>query len=196
MDMEVLKSFNSFLQNNLMLAYENHISENIEAGCFGAVKGHPYILKCMEYLSNRNFCDPKLLPSIMNMKRSDRHDFISPPILPEVMKWVLRESFYMKNYPIFPHDFFTAKNVVTGEIETTSNTVTIHHFATQYHSEEWQQIRSWEQLIKLRFGEKSIMANMICGFAKVKRCVQKQGMIGALKYYFNKYVSKKNTVQT
>jgi hypothetical protein len=191
MDMEVLKTFENLLQNDLMLAYENHISKNIEAGCFGAVKGHPYILKCMEYLKGRDFCDSKLLPHVMKMKRSDRHVIINPPILPEIMKLVLQESFSAENYPIFQHDFFTAKNVVTGKIETTPNTITIHHFASQYHSEEWRQIRSWEQHIKLRFGETTILSNIICGLAKVKRRIRKIGILGALKYYFGKYFTKK-----
>ncbi|MDR2342965.1 MAG: hypothetical protein LBD86_00355 [Spirochaetaceae bacterium] len=49
MDMEIVKQFDDLLRLDLMLAYENHISKNIEAGCFGAAKGHPYIKKCMEY---------------------------------------------------------------------------------------------------------------------------------------------------
>jgi mannosyltransferase OCH1-like enzyme len=43
MDMEVIKTFDSFLRDDLILAYENHINGNIEAGCFGSAKGHPYI---------------------------------------------------------------------------------------------------------------------------------------------------------
>jgi mannosyltransferase OCH1-like enzyme len=43
MDMEAVKPFDPLLRSGLMLAYENHKSKNIEAGCFGAEKGHPYI---------------------------------------------------------------------------------------------------------------------------------------------------------
>jgi hypothetical protein len=192
MDMEVIKSFDDFLQNDLFLAYENHISENIEAGCFGAIKGHPYISKCMKYFESRNFCDPKLFPNILNMKKSKRHDVVNPPILPEVMRIVLQQSFSSEKYPILSHDYFTAKNIVTGKIEMTSNTVTVHHFATDYHSEEWREIRAWEQRIKLRFGENSILSKIICTVGRVKRCIQKQGIPGALRYYFAKYIKKEN----
>jgi hypothetical protein len=192
MDMEVIKSFDSFLQNDLMLAYENHISENIEAGCFGAIKGHPYILKCMEYFEGRNFCDPKLFTNILNMEKSKRHGTVNPPILPEVMRIVLQQSFSSEKYPILSHDYFTAKNIVTGKIEMTSNTVTVHHFATQYHSEEWREIRALEQRIKLRFGENSILSKILCGFGRIKRCIQKEGILGASRYYFAKYIKKES----
>jgi hypothetical protein len=190
MDMEVVRTFDDFLQNDLMMAYENHISENIEAGCFGAAKGHPYIHKCMKYFETRNFCDPQLLPHILCMERPERHNYINPPILPEVMKIIMKESFASEKHLILTHDYFTAKNIVTGKIETTSNTVTIHHFATDYHSEEWREIRALEQDIKLKFGENSFKAKLICGLGRVKRCIQKIGLLEAVKYYFAKYIKK------
>jgi hypothetical protein len=173
MDMEVIKPFDAFLQNDLMIAYENHVSENIEAGCFGAAKGHPYICKCMEYLEGRNFCDPKLFPHVLSMEKSNRHDAVNPPILPEVMRIVIQESFFSEKYPILSHDYFTAKNIVTGEIKITPNTVTVHHFATQYHSEEWLRIRAFEQDIKLKFGETSLISKLLCGFSRLKYRIQK-----------------------
>ncbi|MHB9293704.1 hypothetical protein Holit_02834 [Hollandina sp. SP2] len=190
MDMEVIKTFDNFLQNDLMLAYENHISENIEAGCFGAIKGHPYIHKCLEYFENRYFCDPELFPNILKMEKTKRHDAIDPPILPDVMKIVLKEFFSSEKYPIFTHDYFTVKNVETGKIETTSNTVTIHHFATDYHSEEWRKIRAWEQHVKLVLGEKNILSKILIAFGGVARHTKDLGICKALKYYFYKYVKK------
>jgi mannosyltransferase OCH1-like enzyme len=192
MDMEVVKPFDSLLQNPVMLAYENHVSENIEAGCFGAEKGNQYIKKCMEYFENRNFFDPKLLQKILRMNKSERHDFISPLILPEIMKNTLQESFVAANYTIYPYDYFTAKNIETGKIEATKNTVTIHHFVTDYHSGEWRKIREWEQSVKLQYGEKSVTANLICKLGGAKRTITKLGLFGAQKYYFSKYISTNN----
>ncbi|MDR0382372.1 MAG: hypothetical protein LBH50_00105, partial [Spirochaetaceae bacterium] len=86
MDMEVVKPFDGLLQKDYMLAYENHIGRNVEAGCFGAVKNHPYIKKCMEYLEKTPLFDPALQPQIMKLPKSERHDFVAPLILPEIMK--------------------------------------------------------------------------------------------------------------
>jgi hypothetical protein len=190
MDMEVIKTFDNFLQNDLMLAYENHINGNIEAGCFGAAKGHPYIRKCMEYFEGRSFCNPLLFSRLLSMKKSERHDYINPPILPEVMKNVLRGSFSSEQYPVLGRDYFTAKNIVTGKIETTANSVTIHHFATDYHSEEWCKTRAWEQRVKLMLGEKSILSKITIGFGRVARQIKNLGIPGALKYYYDKYLKK------
>jgi hypothetical protein len=191
MDMEAVGTFDDFLQDDLMIAYENHISENIEAGCFGAAKGHPYIHKCMEYFEARNFCDPLSLPRILCMEKPERHEYINPPILPDVMKIVMKESFDSEKYRILSHDYFTAKNIVTGKVETTSNTVTIHHFATDYHSEEWRKTREWEQGIVLRFGEKSILSKIIIKVYGVKRRIKKNGLLKSSKYYLKKYITEK-----
>jgi hypothetical protein len=190
MDMEVVKPFGDLLQKDLILAYENHISENIEAGCFGAGKGHPYIRACMEYLENRNFCDPKMIPGLLRLDKTIRHDFINPPISPEIMKTVLQESFSSENYPILTPDYFTAKNVVTGKIEATPNTITIHHFATNYHSEEWRATRAWEQKIKSSFGENNILSKILCGFGGVKRRIKETSVKNATRYYVSKYIKK------
>jgi hypothetical protein len=100
MDIEVIRPFDELLNEEIMLAYENHISENLEAGCFGAVKGHPYIRKCMEYFESRQFFDPDEEAAIQAMPISERNDYIEPLILPEVMKGVLKQYFYHAGYTI------------------------------------------------------------------------------------------------
>jgi hypothetical protein len=195
MDMELIKNFDDFLPDDLLIAHENHISENIEAGCFGAAKEHPYIFKCMKYFQSRNLCDPELFPAILKMEKSKRHDAVNPPILPDVMRLVLKESFSSEKYQIFTHDYFTAKNVETGKIETTSNTVAIHHFATDYHSEEWRNIRKWEQKVKRRFGEKNIFTRIFIGFGGMSRRIKETGLVPAVKYYYDKYIAKKCTTK-
>jgi hypothetical protein len=125
------------------------------------------------------------------MEKSKRHDLINPPILPDVMRFVLQESFSSEKYQVFTHDYFTAKNIVTGRIEITQNTITIHHFATDYHSEEWHEIRAVEQNIKLKFGETSILSKILCSSGRIKRCIKKSGIRGAAKYYFAKYFKGK-----
>jgi hypothetical protein len=146
----------------------------------------------MDYLEGRNFCDPELFPRILSMEKSKRHDAVNPPILPEVMRIVLQESFFSEKYPVLSHDYFTAKNILTGEIKITSNTVTVHHFATQYHSEEWRGIRAFEQNIKLKFGETSFISKLICCVAGIIHHTQEIGPLEAVKYYFTKYIKKEN----
>jgi hypothetical protein len=187
MDMEVIKPFDDLLDSDLMLAYENHVSENLEAACFGASKNHPFIKKCMEYFEDRNFFNPAQRNIILSLKKSDRHEFINPLILPEIMRNALAD--YGAPVTIYGRDYFTAKNVVTGVIEQTERTFTIHHFATLYHSKEWRALRQKKQKIYLRFGERSLMSKVLTRSMGVMERIKQDGLRAALKYYGRKYLS-------
>jgi mannosyltransferase OCH1-like enzyme len=189
MDMEVIKPFNDLLNGDLMLAYENHVTENLEAGCFGAVQGHPYIKKCMEYYETNNFIDDNDMEKIVKMDASERHHYIMPIIAPELMKNALA-CFMDKRYEIRPREYFTAKNIITGVIEQTKNTYTVHHFATQYHSAAWRKIRKNEQNIRRYLGEKSIISFVIIKLYGMIRRIRGTGFISAMKYYCGKYITK------
>jgi mannosyltransferase OCH1-like enzyme len=194
MDMEAVRPFGALLDTDYMLAYENHISGNIEAGCFGATKGHPYIKKCMEYFENKAFFDPSLLPVIMNMPKSERNAFINPLVLPEIMKNAAQEFFGTDETRIYTRDYFTAKNVVTGKIERTENTFTIHHFATQYHSEEWRKNRDTEQKIRAVFGANTVLTKIVMRLRWIVRRVRRYGLAMAGRYYIDKYILRKTDI--
>jgi mannosyltransferase OCH1-like enzyme len=186
MDMEVLKPFTDLLNADLMIAYENHISNNLEAGCFGAVKGHEFIKKCMEYYENNNFFDASETEKIKGMDAAKRCDYINPIILPEIMKEAM-EYFKDRGYRIHSREYFTAKNIVTGEIEKTKNTYTVHHFATHYHSAEWRKNRKTEQDISRMFGEKTVLSKIVRKILAVTGRIKQEGFGTAVKYYFEKY---------
>jgi hypothetical protein len=191
MDMEVIKPFDPLLQRGPMLAYENHISKNVEAGCFGAEKSHPYIKKCMEYYEGRPFFDPPLLQEVLALPKTERCKFVDPIIMPEVMKNAAAEytaKDEKDELHFYSRDYFTAKNIVTGKIEKTKNTFTVHHFATQYHSEEWRQNRSAEQKIYAVFGEKTPLAKIIFRLRGAARRVKKRGFFAALGYYAGRFI--------
>jgi hypothetical protein len=191
MDMEIIKPFDALLQSDLMLAYENHISKNIEAGCFGAEKWHPYIKKCMEYFEATPLFNPDLRTKILDLPHPERHEFINPLIMPEIMKNTAKKFFAKDGFNFYSHDYFTAKNVLTGELEVTENTFTIHHFATRYHSEDWRKIRENEQKIRRLLGEKSIISRVTIKLYGMARRIRDTGFISAMKYYHKKYIAKR-----
>jgi hypothetical protein len=190
MDMEIKKPFDGLLNSELMIAYENHISENLEAGCFGAAKGHEYIKKCMEYYENNDFIDKAKMKQVMGMPKSERGDYIDPLISPVVMKNAF-EQFKDKGYNVYPWEYFTAKNVLTGVIKRTINTYTVHHFATQYHSPEWRKNRETEQNISRIFGEKTLLSKIARKTIAVKNRINRMGLGKAAEYYANKYIRQK-----
>jgi hypothetical protein len=177
MDIEVIKSFDDLLDAPIMLAKENHVNFNPEAGCFGAEKGNVYIKKCMEYFHGRNFFAPRLLETVLALDQCERHDFVKPLILPEIMHNVLKESFADEPFTIYSRDYFTTKNILTGKIEKTKNTYTIHHFATLYHSQDWRSLREREQKVRSIFGEKSFASRVVLRLAAFVSHIKKNGLI-------------------
>jgi mannosyltransferase OCH1-like enzyme/ribosomal protein L34 len=188
MDMEIIKPFGTLLDNEIMLADETPYQKSLEAGCFGAIKGHPYIKKCMEYFESNHFFDPAETENILNMPASKRYIYISPLILPEIMKYVLELFFREKRYKIYPWKYFTAKNVVTGVIEKTRDTYTVHHFATQYHSEEWRKNRETEQKIKRFFGENTKLSKMFLRAHGALKRFKRHGFLTAMRYYIGRFI--------
>jgi hypothetical protein len=158
-DIEIIKPFDELLYKDLLLGAVD--SKVIEAGCFGAEKGHPYIKKCMEYYESRPFFDPKHLPEIIKRDRSKRMNFIRPILAPSLMENVLSESFADAGYYIYSGDYFTARNLVTGEVVITENTFAVHHFASAYISEAARKRRAIVYRIARIFGENSFIVKVV-----------------------------------
>jgi mannosyltransferase OCH1-like enzyme len=119
MDVEIIKSFDDLLDSDIMIAVEDDNSKGIEAGCFGAEKGHPYIKKCLGYYKNRKF----------------KQMFV----LPFLMKSIKEKYFSKSDYNIHSSDYFTAKSQKTGFINITGNTYAIHHYAGSWFPDKYKK---------------------------------------------------------
>ena len=118
MDVEVIKSFNPLLNNDYLLGYENQIG--IEAGIFGASPKADWVKLILDYYQNKSFY------------REDGTQNTTP--LPKIIFKILKANKLLNKHihPLSP-DYLTAKSYKTGQIHTTSNTYTIHHFAGSWH---------------------------------------------------------------
>lgn len=118
MDVEVIKSFNPLLSNDYLLGYENQIG--IEAGIFGASPKADWVKLILDYYQNKSFY------------REDGTQNTTP--LPKIIFKILKANKLLNKHihPLSP-DYLTAKSYKTGQIHTTSNTYTIHHFAGSWH---------------------------------------------------------------
>lgn len=54
-DVEVFKSFDTFLENKFFSGYEYFDKYEIEAGILGSIKGFPYLKECMDYYETTPF---------------------------------------------------------------------------------------------------------------------------------------------
>lgn len=132
MDVEVLKSFNSFLELDTIMCFESYPPETYpEMAAFGAEKGSQWIKDCLNFYNQQEFINSK-------------GEFNCTP-LPKVVKKILQKKGYklnkirnineaikkqgVKQLCLFPSDYFSPKSYRTNEINITKNTVCIHHFA-------------------------------------------------------------------
>ena len=128
MDVELLKSFNPFLELNSIICYEKQ-GPHFEMAAFGALKGSLWIKTCLTYYEKRHFInkgepDTKILPIVI--KEVLASDFTIVPVSS------LAEASLQKNDPyeikVLPSEYFSPKYYWTGKVEITNNTVCIHHF--------------------------------------------------------------------
>lgn len=130
MDVEVVRSFNDLLASPYILGLET--KKGIEAGIFGAEKNNLFIGKCVDYYKKRKFVlengkfDLRTLPNIMYEILIANYEIAN------------RTSIEIENnahiMQLFPPDYLTAKSHETGELMTTENTYTIHHYAGSWIS--------------------------------------------------------------
>lgn len=127
MDVEVLHSFNPFLNLREMLCMES--SGNPEVAAFGVEKHCDWIKICLDKYDNKNFIN------------KDGSFNIEP--LPSVINKILKENGYTyKNITnidtlkqdkmeivILPTEYFSPKSYETGKLNITDKTISIHHFA-------------------------------------------------------------------
>lgn len=131
MDVEVVQSFNNFLQLKTMLGYENSKNKGLEVAAFGVEKHSEWIKACLDYYDTRNFVNEdgsfnvQPLPGVIR-RCLERNNFKFCDVSGvQEAKTITSTS----DIPVFPCDFFSPKNHINGKIYRTSNTHTIHHFA-------------------------------------------------------------------
>lgn len=130
MDVEVLKSFNPFLELKTMICFENG-KHGLEMATFGTEKGSQWIKKCLEYYKNRPF-----------IKANGMLDMVTFPYI--IQQICLKDYYHLEHVSnieealenesdnvlsVLPSDYFSPKETFKNErIILTENTVSIHHF--------------------------------------------------------------------
>lgn len=107
-DVEVVKSFDSLLNNRYFIGQE--YSGDIEASVMGCEPYEDWVKFCLDHYNNRHF-----------VKSDGTYDMRPLPIL-------VNECQKKYNLEVKPFSFFSPKNYYSGLIESDSNTYTIHHF--------------------------------------------------------------------
>ena len=133
-DVEVLKPLDCFLSHPAFSGFEDE--KHIPTGIMGSEKNGTWVKEQLAYYDNRHFKLPDgTLDTTTNVA-----------IMCRLMS---NEGFILSNsrqnfrniIEIYPKDYFCPKSYVTGKIELTSNTYTIHHFAGSWLT-PWQKFKA------------------------------------------------------
>lgn len=113
-DVEVVKKFDPLLFNNVFMGMESDKYKRIGTSVIGAEPNNPFIAKCLEYYTNKNFIN------------SDGSFNTTPNTL--IISDILakQENNIVRIYPI---DYFSPIDFETKCICKSSNTYSIHHFS-------------------------------------------------------------------
>ena len=133
-DVEVLKSFDDLLELPYFIGAQSN--GLIEAAIFGSEKRAQWLLSCMQHYENRSFVkddgnlDMVVLPRIMKSRiERIKHIFLMDPIQIQ-QKNLFRDN--QDSLFMFPSDYFSVKDFLSGKVSITENTYTIHHFNSSW----------------------------------------------------------------
>ena len=131
-DVEVVKNFDDLLHLPYFIGTEGY--EMLEAGVFGAEKGMNWVKHCLDYYDNKIFVNEdgsfntQTLPSIMGKQISKNRKLT----IFTKEQWNNLDFNNQEKLYVFPRDFFSAKEMGTGQLLVSENTYSIHHFAMSW----------------------------------------------------------------
>ena len=134
MDVEVLKNFDSLLELDTAICWQNN-KEGLEVAVFGVSKGVEWVKKCLDYYNDKSFLQPngnfdtKVLPLIVyNQLLMSGYNLLDVSSIKEAISYSNTPNII----PVFSSDYFSPKSYKTGLIELSAETYCIHHFAASW----------------------------------------------------------------
>lgn len=147
-DVEVCKNLDGLLNFNAVSGFESKTS--IPTGTLAASQGNEWIGMLLRDYDNRHFI------------RADGSLDLTTNV--EVITRLTKEKYgialngkrtvFGNNYLLLPFDYLCAKSYVTGEVERTENTLTIHHFSGSWLSDE---VKEHSRILKEEYNNLSYL---------------------------------------
>lgn len=129
-DVEVVKPLDVFLKNKAFSGFESK-SGRIPTGTIGAEKGNKWIKILLDYYQDKHFV------------RNDRSLDVTTNV--RIITELTTKSYPLKlnnkyqeleDVTFYPFDYLCAKEWMSGKIQSTNNTYTIHHFAGSWRDKQ------------------------------------------------------------
>lgn len=156
-DQEILKNLDKYLQDDIVLGFENRTM--IAMGLIGAVAGHTFIRDVMEYYQTHNFVEGGVLDTTT--------------IVQIVTKILVDRGFSQENRDqiidgihLYERDYFYPKLLDEGKFAITDRTVAIHHGSASWLTvREKKRGRSkvWRNICRPILKKTRVLFNRIFG---------------------------------
>ncbi len=149
-DVELVKSFDSLLEQDAFMGFENTGDGEFFVNCghgFGAVPHHEIIREARDLYDQLSFYKPD---GSVNLLASP---FYTTQTL---RKFGLVQENRQQKLPgmtVYSSEVLCPKNFRTGKLSVTSNTVSIHHFTASWLDEKIKKELAHQQAVKKRFGD-------------------------------------------
>ena len=139
-DVELIKSFDNYLDNSFFVSYESEVS--LCTAIIGSSKDNPILDRMLADYNKEQFSfSDKIQPNserLLNYVESMNSESIA-----------FNKEFQSNNIHIYPIDYFGAKDIHTYQLLKTDNTIAIHHLDATWYSNRKKF---------LRFCKKKVMA--------------------------------------
>lgn len=133
-DVEVLQSFDKFLQLNTMMCYENTNGNRygdiyLEVAAFGVAKGEKWVGDCLKHYENRHFVKENGEMDMVELPKVVWHNLLKNGYtIKDVYNIEEAKNVKSNEIPVFPYEYFSPKNLYTMEVKVTNNTHSIHNY--------------------------------------------------------------------
>lgn len=169
-DVEVIKRIDHFLKHSAFSGFESN--NYIPTGIMGAKKGNKWIKVLLDEYKDLAFVkNDGTFDLTTNVTRITKTTI-------ERYKLTPNDKFQdLKDVVFYPHDYFCPKDWVSGKIQITDNTYTIHHFNGSWHSKKEKKQNSKRIKYIDNYGEEK-------GKLKYEKYLKRQKILSILSYPF------------
>lgn len=145
-DVEVVKNLDVLLQYRAFSGFES--DQHIPTGTMGAIRGNDWIQALLQDYDDRHF-----------LRNDGTYDMTTNVVritnLTQQRYGVRLDNtlqIFGNHMALFPFDWLCAKSYETGEILRTDNTLTIHHFAGSWLSDEAKKYAEAKKYWRKKYG--------------------------------------------
>lgn len=135
-DVEVLKSFDPFLEHKSFMGWES--CQILEAAVVGSEPGQKWLENLLEYYKSHDFVQPdgtlRDTPMPVVMQK-----ILEKSLHGESFDFTLSHPVYMRDLEmmLYPYDYFSPKDKTLQAVFSTGHTVCIHHFNAAWMRKNW-----------------------------------------------------------